>query len=360
MCLCPITLPKYYMGRKVSMWCPCGKCIECQKDKQNEYVVRTIEEAMKVDGPKWFVTLTFNDANVPQAVDEDGELIDEETGEILSTINTLDNSRITAWKKRCNEAMCRKYGGQHPAYSYLFGGEYGPKTHRPHYHGSMMGLSEEDMEIFKKDWEKNNGFCLFKRVNRFDIPKVAAYIAKYITKVDDLEFEEVKTGKVEKPRKISSVGYGMPNKERWHRMKVDVMGKDYSIEELRKLTNGSLKKCMKVVNKISKSLKYKTDNGLTYKLPRYYKERMFYEKDDQGKLRRTPISAMVACTLLDNVQQDYSRKLHEVAAMHNLSEDYEGYSRAAQIVNSGEEDCRQSRADAIYQANLTAQRKSLF
>lgn len=342
------------------MWCPCGHCVECVKDKQNEYVIRTIEEAFKVDGPKWFVTLTFSPENVPLAVDEDGELIDEETGEILSTINTLDNSRISAWKKRCNSAMCRKYGGQHPDYSYCICGEYGPLTHRPHYHGIIHGLSAEDMAIFEEDWRRNNGFAYIKRVNRFDVPKCAAYVAKYITKLEDLEFEEVKSGKVEKPRKITSENYGMPNKERWHRMKVDVMGKDYSIEELRKLTNGSLKKCTKVVNKISKSLKYKTDNGLTYKLPRYYKERMFYEKDSEGKLRRTPISAMVACTLLDNVRKDYSRKLCEVAAINNLSEDYEGYSRAAQIVNRGEEDCRQSRANSLYETNLAAQRKSIF
>ena len=50
MCLSPISISRTYLGRKVVQWCPCGKCEECIKDKQNEYIIRTIEEAMKIKG----------------------------------------------------------------------------------------------------------------------------------------------------------------------------------------------------------------------------------------------------------------------------------------------------------------------
>ena len=60
---------------------PCGKCEECVKDQQNEYVIRTVEEQKK-RGSVVFITLTYNEGSVPR-FNDDGE-IDEETGEILS------------------------------------------------------------------------------------------------------------------------------------------------------------------------------------------------------------------------------------------------------------------------------------
>lgn len=58
---------------------PCGKCEECVKDIQNEYIIRTVEEQKK-RGTIVFITLTYNEQSVPKFTDE-GE-IDEETGEI--------------------------------------------------------------------------------------------------------------------------------------------------------------------------------------------------------------------------------------------------------------------------------------
>ena len=74
MCLSPISISRTYLGRKVVQWCPCGKCEECIKDKQNEYIIRTIEEAMKIKGDVYFLTLTYNEDNVPTVVDEEGAL----------------------------------------------------------------------------------------------------------------------------------------------------------------------------------------------------------------------------------------------------------------------------------------------
>lgn len=356
MCLSPVSIPRMYLGRKVVMWCPCGKCEECKKDKQNEYIIRTIEEAMKIKGNVYFVTLTYAPANVPLVVDEDGE-IDEETGE-MSTKMSLDHEDIKAWKKRVNRKFERRYGYR-PDYSYCLCGEYGPQTNRPHYHALFMGLKPEDMETFNEDWRKNYGFVCCKRISKFDVPRVAAYVAKYITKFDELENPDVMKGKVVKPRKITSQGYGMPSKERWHQMKIDVMGEDYSIEDLKKLSHSNSRKCMKVVDKISRSLKYK-NNGKEYKLPAYYRKRMFYYPDSQGKMRRTVISDMVARTLLHNTQSDFSRQLVQVANNLNLPDDYQAMSVASKIVVDREKADRERRAKAYFETNIAALRKSIF
>lgn len=360
MCLSPISISRTYLGRKVVQWAPCGKCEECIKDKQNEYIIRTIEEAMKVKGNIYFLTLTYSDDNVPLTVDEDGELIDEETGEILSTLKSLDNGDITAWKKRCRRHI-QYHTGRKCDFSYLICGEYGPQTHRPHYHGLFIGISSEDMEVFKKDWEENYGFTCIKQISRFDIERTARYVSKYITKMRDLEDPNVINGKVQKPRKITSKGYGMPSKERWKRMKIDVMGEDYSVEDLQKMVKSgqSTKKVAKVVDKISKSLKYK-QNGKEYKLPQYYKRKMLSYKDDTGKVHSTTIQNMVAQSMVSQVQSDYSRKLVQLANNLNVSEDYEGMVKVTSRLQAIEENSRLSRKQAYIETNIAALRKSIF
>ena len=362
MCLSPISISRTYLGRKVVQWCPCGKCEECIKDKQNEYIIRTIEEAMKIKGDVYFLTLTYNEDNVPTVVDEEGEL-DEETGELCSigqSIKSLNNKDITLWKKRCKRYIEYHYKTKCD-FSYLICGEYGPQTHRPHYHGLFLGISPRDMEIFKRDWETNYGYTCIKEVSKFDVERTARYVAKYITKMRDLEDKNVMNGKVEKPRKITSKGYGMPSKERWKRMKIDVMGEDYSVEDLQKMVKPgqSTKKVSKIIEKVTRSLKYK-NNGKEYKLPAYYRKKMFYYKDDFGKVHGTTVSNMVAQAMVNQVQSDYSRKLVEMANNLQVGETFEDMRAVACRVQAIEEDTRQTRKKMYIQTNIAALRKSIF
>ena len=94
MCVSPVSLSRECCGKKYTAFVPCGQCPECVKDKQNEYMIRSLEEAMKV-GNVWFVTLTYNNDTVPVVFDEEGE-VDESTGEILpAEYLTLNNKDIT-------------------------------------------------------------------------------------------------------------------------------------------------------------------------------------------------------------------------------------------------------------------------
>lgn len=76
MCVSPIMLSYTDCGRKLRRVVPCGKCAECVKDKQNEFVIRSIEEQRK-RGSMWFVTLTYSKDNVPVVFDEDGEIVEK-------------------------------------------------------------------------------------------------------------------------------------------------------------------------------------------------------------------------------------------------------------------------------------------
>ena len=93
MCLSPVSLTREIAGRKYTQVVPCGKCVECLKKEQNEFVVRC-EEAARQYGSVWFITLTYNEGSVPVRVDSEGE-IDYETGEVLPvSYKSLDREDI--------------------------------------------------------------------------------------------------------------------------------------------------------------------------------------------------------------------------------------------------------------------------
>lgn len=369
MCVSPVALTREIAGRKYIQFVPCGKCEECIKDKQNEYVIRTVEEAHKKGNP-WFITLTYREENVPFVFDLiDGEImedesycIDKETGEVLENLRTINNKDIQNWKKRVKERIEYQTGSR-LNYSYLICGEYGPRTHRPHYHGLLLGLTDEQVMEFKKDWEENYGYTCFRKVNMIEIDRVASYVAKYIVKQPDLEESAVVEGKVQKPRKITSEGYGMPTKKRFDMMRRDVLGKMISeMPDFDDLSGINPVKLDKEIKKIADNHKKKYKlNGREYKLPSYYWKKFTYVKDAfTGKVRATEISKMVSKALQDRVQTDFAGKLIQMAYGNNLAENYEECRKAAKIVCANEKMERQERARTIIETNIAAFRKSKF
>ena len=369
MCVCPVALTREVCGKKYTQFVPCGKCEECVKDRQNEYVIRTVEEAQKKGNP-WFITLTYSEENVPFVFDLiDGELledeyycIDKESGEVLENLRTINNRDLQLWKKRVVRNI-EYHTGKKLDFSYLLCGEYGPRTHRPHYHGLLLGLTDDQVREFEKDWTENYGFACFKKVNITETDRVAAYVAKYIVKMPELEDEYLKDGKVAKPRKLTSVGYGMPTKKRFDMMRRDVLGELISdMPDMDNLSGINPVKLDKEIKKIADKHKKKYKlNGREYKLPGYYWKKFTYVKDDlTGKVRATEISKMVSKALQDRVQTDFAGKLIQMAYNNNLAENYEECVRASKIVCASEKEQRQERAKTIIETNIAALRKSRF
>lgn len=112
---------------------PCGQCINCKKKKFTEWSIRGRDELNYWKGKAAFITISYNDNNL---------------------IKTQNNYRLNdkdAGGSLCREHMVefikgiKKIYGKHIRYIYC--GEYGPKTFRPHYHLLIFGVSQREVNL---------------------------------------------------------------------------------------------------------------------------------------------------------------------------------------------------------------------
>ena len=97
----------------------------------------------------WFLTLTYDNENVPYRM-----TWDEGTGEVLVENYSLNYEDMKAFWKRL-----RRYLEYHELNKgnlmYFQCGEYGGKTHRPHYHAIVYDLPIEKDDM--KEYKRKNG-----------------------------------------------------------------------------------------------------------------------------------------------------------------------------------------------------------
>lgn len=138
--------------------CPCKKCNGCIMDRGKSWANR-MEMELPYHEQAWFLTLTYDDNHAPMSYDQ-GLGVDEETGEIVTENLTLDYSdlekfwkRLRRWTEYNNRAIYVEYKGKKKNdLMYYAGGEYGGKTHRPHYHAIVYGLNikKEELKEYKR------------------------------------------------------------------------------------------------------------------------------------------------------------------------------------------------------------------
>lgn len=170
---------KSFIGKYIEI--PCGQCLECRLEYSRQWANRCILEA-KDHKENCFVTLTYDDLNVP-VVDD----VDPETGEIVK-FKTLVKEDLQKFIKRL-----RKRLPEDVKIRYFAAGEYGDQTYRPHYHLIIFGWKppEEDLHLIKMS---NLGYAYYysdflKEVWPFGNNLVAdcswetcAYVARYVVK----------------------------------------------------------------------------------------------------------------------------------------------------------------------------------
>lgn len=169
MCLSPITIKVDNYEGVHSIQVPCGKCVECLKTKQNDYMVRIYEEMMQV--PKsCFVTLTYRENTVPYLV-RDGK-----------RFNVVWKQDVKDWIKRLRTNYERKTGIK--GLRLFLCSEYGPRTHRPHYHAIFFNMSYADLKPALEDWHERFGYYLAKDIkySSDSLQKSARYVSKYACK----------------------------------------------------------------------------------------------------------------------------------------------------------------------------------
>lgn len=240
MCTKPITLKNKSSPFKSvhSIQVPCGKCLECLQAYQNSWFVRFYYELISTDKAVFF-TLTYNDDSVPTLVDKNGEVF-----------KTVYKPHVQLWLKRLRTRLNHKF-------KYFITSEYGPKTLRPHYHGLFFGLSLDDINSSLIDWQEKFGFVQARDVVLSDSSNVvnsSRYIAKYCSK---LELENYLSGSQVLPTfHLISKGLG----ESFVFNSKDFILRNKDIEQILQRSKINI-------------------NGFNYSMPKYYKDKIFGQKN---------------------------------------------------------------------------------
>lgn len=171
MCLYPRTMKVYKAnGTPVSLNIPCGKCIECSKQKANEWASRLMLEA-DCHKDVCCLTLTYDDMHLPAGE----ELCKRDIQLFLKSLRKA----IAPVKVR-----------------YFYCGEYGSKNGRPHYHMIIFGWKPSDL-VYKFSKKGHHYFnskfteAIWKRgwvvIDPALDKKTCFYCAKYLQKYADTD-----------------------------------------------------------------------------------------------------------------------------------------------------------------------------
>lgn len=111
---------------------PCGKCYACLSRKRSEWAFRLAKEQRYSDS-SYFFTLTYDDKHIP--VNENG----------FSSVSKDDVQRFMKRLRKMYTPIKIRY---------FITSEYGPETHRPHYHGIIFNAPVSSVDGFYRDLEK--------------------------------------------------------------------------------------------------------------------------------------------------------------------------------------------------------------
>lgn len=165
MCANPLILSNKmakYGGNKYTTPVPCGRCPICVKNKINAWSFR-LEQQLKVSKNPLFVTLTYNEQKVPYTQYGEQNLLKRD---------------VQLFLKRLRYDLSKKYP-KPPKLVYYACGEYGSRTHRPHYHILLFNLPFDDIYLIQKTWD--NGFTKTLPLKTGGIPYVLKYMSKQKT-----------------------------------------------------------------------------------------------------------------------------------------------------------------------------------
>lgn len=153
---------------------PCGMCLNCRVDRQNQLIDRSEWEYINY-GCGAFVTFTFDDAHL-----EPYTFIDAKDGQEKATLsrkcgkdflNRLNKEVHKFCKENGTSNLCR------PDYKYILTGEYGDKFKRPHFHALFFGLDFAYCKrLFWRAW-RGMGNILVNPIRSGGIQYVTKYIS---------------------------------------------------------------------------------------------------------------------------------------------------------------------------------------
>lgn len=178
--------------KKTKILVPCGKCLKCRSKYRLQWQLRLQHELDSYNGVAMFLTLTYNDENMPDN-------------------NSLVKKDVQLFIKRL-----RKYYSDIKL-KYFAVGEYGSKLFRPHYHLIIYGLKAPEHKknsvlnwkygqfLSERIWKK--GYCFVGYVDA----KCINYVSKYVLKefIKDFSKEDLLNAGLTPPFSLKSSGLGL-------------------------------------------------------------------------------------------------------------------------------------------------------
>lgn len=165
---------------------PCGNCLGCRLDQSRTWANRLMCEYLYHDPNEcWFLTLTYDNENVPRHF-----FVDDSTGEVGESLS-LEPSHCTKFIKDLRNYTCYRYPEK--KIRFFLSGEYGERTKRPHYHAILFGCPLDRDQLFV--WKHScQGFTLFRSTELEKIWSMGnclvspvswstcCYVARYVAK----------------------------------------------------------------------------------------------------------------------------------------------------------------------------------
>lgn len=143
------------------IYVPCGRCFSCQMNKAREWSFRIMNEA-RLYNESCFVTLTYNEENLPRVSDSQGTLVKRD----------LQN-----FMKRLRKAVSPR------KIRFFACGEYGENYGRPHYHIIIFGIDFRSKLLVKSEGVLDACWPFgFVSVGSLTFGS-ASYVARYTTKL---------------------------------------------------------------------------------------------------------------------------------------------------------------------------------
>lgn len=153
-CVSPVCLR---VGKRLQ-FVPCGKCNFCLESRRADWSFRLHQE-LKVSKSANFLTLTYNDSEVPWT-DNGLSLCKRDVQLFTKSLRECDRS--DGW----------------PSLRYYTVGEYGSNTLRPHYHSIMFNLHKATVARLPEIWKK--GFVHVGEVSQASIHYVTGYVVNRV------------------------------------------------------------------------------------------------------------------------------------------------------------------------------------
>lgn len=138
---------------------PCGKCIGCRLDYSRQWADRIMLESMLYpEDTSFFLTLTYDEDHVPRPLLRYPNFLSDSEIETFEPVYfpTLVKKDLQKFFKLVRTNYKRRYGVELNL-RYFACGEFGDKTHRPHYHVCVMNLPLRDLRVSQTFCQKRDG-----------------------------------------------------------------------------------------------------------------------------------------------------------------------------------------------------------